>query len=166
MKVALPAKKFVLNVNGTEYTYKVYGTYSSVTSEENYRYTELYATSEDTEEFSSCILAFFFKVEGNGTYEITNFSKLISDVGQKTDNKYVNVQVSLGSDPYKVANDMDIVRYGSPNDIGTVDVLVQGGKYTFKIEDPANLTDMGRSAGTPPPNAPKNIVVDMPNMFM
>lgn len=161
-----PSKRFTLNVNGVNYSYKVTGIYSAYTDEPNYRYTELYANSDDTEEFASCILAFFYKVEGNGNYEIKDFGTLSTDVRSKTDNKYVYVQVSLGSDPNKVANDEDIIRYGSSNEAGKVSVIVSDRTYMFSINDPTNLADIGRNEGTPPANAPKSIVVNMPDQHM
>ncbi|WP_163357959.1 hypothetical protein [Dysgonomonas sp. 25] len=159
-------KNFILNVNGIDYTYKVYGSYASVTSEDNYRYTELYGVSDETTEFASCIIGYFYKVNGDGTYLITDYSTLSQDVHQETDNKYLYLQVSLGSVVYEVANDKNIVRYGSSNAIGTVDVDAGGGNYKFKLDKPVTLGDTHNSVGTPPTNAPSSIIVHMPNAYM
>ena len=159
-------RTFVLNINGVDYTYSVVASYHSDTPNENNRYIEIFGQSKETKAFAACMIGISYKVQGEGTYTITDYNSLAWDLQQNTDNKYVYIHVNLGSDEGEVSVDENIVRYGTTDDSGTVDVEVDNEEsYNFYIGRTLDLIDTGNDEGTRPEGAPSNIQLKLEKAY-
>lgn len=160
-------KYFTLNINGVDYRYAVTASYhNGSTPEDDNKYVEIYGYSSETDKYSACMIGFSYKVEGGGTYTLTDYATMNEDVAEETKNKYLYIHVNLGNDENEVAADQNIVRYGTNNNSGTMEVRVTGIEYQFKIDRPYTLTDAGQSSGTPPENAPSSIILSTKEDYM
>lgn len=159
-------RTFVLNINGVDYRYSVVASYRSDTPDEDNRYIEIYGQSNETKAFASCMIGVSYKVQGEGTYRITDYQTLAWDLYQNTDNKYVYIHVNLGSDEGEVSIDKNIVRYGTSDDSGTVDVEVDDEeRYNFYIGRTLELIDTGDNEGTRPEGAPNTIQLKLDKAY-
>ncbi|NDV70065.1 hypothetical protein [Dysgonomonas sp. 25] len=160
-------KSFVLNINGTDYHYNVTASYhNGDTPDDDNKYVEIYGHSSDTNEFSACMIGFSYKVEGSGIYTMTDYYTMSEDIHTETGNKYIFVHVNLGNDEIEVAGDQNIIRYGTTNNSGTIEVKIINGEYRFKIDRPLILVPTGESSGNPPANAPESIIISTTEEYM
>lgn len=159
-------RTFVLNINGVDYKYYVVASYRSDTPNDNNRYIEIYGETDESKTFSACMIGISYKVQGEGTYAITDYRTLAWDIYQNTDNKYAYIHVNLGSDEGDVSIDKNIVRYGTTSESGTVDVEVgETESYNFYIGRTLELIDTGDNEGTRPEGAPANIQLKLEKAY-
>lgn len=147
-----------------DYRYSVIATYfGGQTPHLENKYIEIYAHSDETDEFAACMIGFSYKVEGEGIYTLVDYPTMNQDIQQgDTPNKYLYIHVNVASTDDDVAADRNMKRYGTTNDSGTAEFKIYESNYYLQ-SNAIVLVDARQDEGTPPANLPSSIILRAPS---
>lgn len=154
-------KYFTVNIDGRDYTYVTKTAYHYADKETKFGDMQIMGQNAEYGEYSHCVVNIEYRLQGDGSYTLTDLNTLMNDVQSRTENKYVHVHVNLGTD-YKE----NIAKYRFSEVMGnTIDVNENNGYYDFTFFEPIHLNKTSY-LGTPPSNAPYNIKLKIAKAYI